>query len=126
MIKKFYNFINPNLILEDHRWDNNPGEDFGENWIKLDQNDRIYNFLKSKLPNKIGKRDVGIMYIYKVDNDDRYVAYIHGGENGTGEWKDYMEYLKRLFTNINDSWLLDLENDCADDVWTLRLAFSEK
>lgn len=112
------------LILEDHKFDTNPGEDFDENWVKITQDDRIYNFVKSKFPQYNGKRESGIMDIYKYN--DYYIAYIHGGENGPGEWKDYMEWMKNLFSNFDDAWLLDLENDVPDDVWTLRLGFRIK
>lgn len=131
MIKTFEQFVNENcisLILEDHKFDSNPGEDFGENWVKLPEDDRIYNFVKSKFPQYNGKREAGIMGIYKNDDNGSlyYIAYIHGGENGPGEWKDYMEWMKNLFANFNDAWLLDLDNDVPDDVWTMRLAFREK
>lgn len=145
MIKTFEEFINENyapnltLILENHKFDSNPGEDFGENWEKLDKNDKIYKYVNSKLPKYDGTRSdslkPGIMDVYKVPEqhsdsnekiDCHYVAYIHGGENGTGNWENYFDYLKNLFSNFEDAWLMDLENDIPDDVWTLRLVFREK
>lgn len=143
MVKNFEDFINENyipndmnLILEDHKFDENPGQDFGEKWEKLDQNDEVYRYIKSKLPNYSGTHSdspkPGIYSLFKVpehyngaeeETGCHYVLQLHGGENGTGKWEDYMEYIKNLFQNVDDAWLLDLVNDAADDVWDLRLCF---
>lgn len=134
MIKTFEEFIkeqyNPNtldLILEEYEFSEDPGKDFGEHWEKLTPQDKIYKYIEDRLPKYDGKREPGIMDVYKCgDEDVHYVAYIHGGENGPGSWVDYCEYIKNIFSNVTDSWLLDLVNDCADDVWTMRLGFREK
>lgn len=56
-----------------------------------------------------------------------YVALITGGLNGPGSWLDYMTCIRRLVDAMdfiaNDVWLVDLKNDCADDVWDMRIGF---
>lgn len=145
MIKKFNQFIKENyipnltLIVEDHKFDKNPGLDFGEEWEALDKNDEVYRYIKSKLPNYEGtqsdSKKPSIYNLYKVPehNDGaeeetgcHYVLHIYGGENGPGNWKIYADYIKNIFSNVDDAWLLDLVNDAADDVWDLRLCFRKK
>lgn len=46
-----------------------------------------------------------------------------GGVNGSGDWRDYLyditELIKALFNIYDDVWVIDLYNDCIDDVWYL-------
>lgn len=95
-----------------------------KSWIRITEDDRVYKFVKSKLPQYDGKREVSIIDIYKCDN--YYIAYLNGGENGSGDWKDYLEWIWKFFSNFDDVWLLDLINDAPDDVWTLRFGFRIK
>ena len=112
----------------DHMFDDDPGVDFDERWEKLDNEDEAYKYLESKLPEYKGDRKPGIMDIYKSESESGpyYIAYLHGGENGPGSWVEYCEYLTDLFTSVPGSWVIDLINDCADDVWTLRLGYEIK
>ena len=45
---------------------------------------------------------------------DHYIAYIYGGENGPGNWKDYSKWLSELFANLDEAIVIDLTNDCPD------------
>ena len=114
--------------LDAHMFDEDPGVDFGEHWEKVEKDDTSYEYLSSRLPrqkfNSGENRQPAITDIFKAN--DHYIAYIYGGENGPGNWKNYSEFLKDLFANLDNAWVIDLNNDCADDVWTLRLGFDIK
>ena len=49
-----------------------------------------------------------------------YVVMLHGGKNGNGKWFEYFSDLNLLFSTLsirfNEAWLMELDNDCADDV----------
>lgn len=55
-----------------------------------------------------------------VDKGDHSIITIYGGFNGNGNW---ITYLNQIITIIQalDAWVIDLTNDCPDDVWTLRI-----
>lgn len=87
--------------------------------IVLELNEIIKN-LKSK--NKISLDSV--TKVIQMDDSVWYSAKIYGGLNGNGTWSSYLEDIKKLFTSIvQDVWLIDIENDVPDDVWTLRIGF---
>lgn len=87
--------------------------------IVLELNEIIKN-LKSK--NKISLDSV--TKVIQMDDSVWYSAKIYGGVNGNGTWSSYLEDIKKLFTSIvQDVWLIDIENDVPDDVWTLRIGF---
>ena len=55
---------------------------------------------------------------------------LFGGCNGGGSPRKIITYLavvkkfaKKLLERFGHVWLIDWTNDCADDVWTVRLAF---
>lgn len=47
--------------------------------------------------------------------------HICGGLNGPGRWTDYLEDIRKLFgrleAEIGHAWMIELNNDCCDDVW---------
>jgi hypothetical protein len=60
-----------------------------------------------------------------IDEYNTCVLEVHGGLNGSGNWSMYFEDLKKLCDTITKStdgsvrvWLIQLENDCLDDVFT--------
>lgn len=57
------------------------------------------------------------------------VAEFYGGLNGPGDWFEYMKDITTLFDILQseyDCWLVNLENDCPDDVFTLKIGISRK
>ena len=114
--------------LDEHMFDDDPGVDFDEHWEKLHKDDQAYKYISEKLPkqklNGGENRQPFVDRVFKAG--DHYIAYIFGGENGPGNWKNYSDFLSDLFSNIEHGWVIDLSNDCADDVWTLRMAFTIK
>jgi len=62
-------------------------------------------------------------------SDDHIVAEFYGGLNGSGKWTDYITIISCLIKTINlkyDCWLVSLNNDCLDDVFTLKLGIKYK
>lgn len=60
-----------------------------------------------------------------------FVARIYGGLNGTGKWEEYLEDINKLIKDIKKNyhcWVVQILNDCLDDVWTLEIGvrWSEK
>lgn len=51
-----------------------------------------------------------------------YVIVLWGGLNGSGNWKDYIGTFAKVFDALDEKcercWLIELQNDCADDVYT--------
>ena len=87
--------------------------------IVLELNEIIKNL---KSTNKISLDSV--TKVIQMDDSVWYSAKIYGGVNGNGTWSSYLEDIKKLFSSIvQDVWLIDIENDVPDDVWTLRIGF---
>ena len=52
------------------------------------------------------------------------VISIYGGLNGAGNWVEYMNCISDLLWQLSmkyKCWVVDLVNDCLDDVFTLRI-----
>lgn len=54
------------------------------------------------------------------DKGNHVIITIHGGFNGRGDWSLYLLQITRIIQAL-DAWVIDLKNDCLDDVWTLRI-----
>ena len=61
---------------------------------------------------------------FNYPTEGKYYSFmISGGLNGSGEWDDYLEDIKKIFIEFEDKLHLDpvlyqLDTDIADDVWT--------
>lgn len=63
------------------------------------------------------------------DRDDYVVVEFYGGLNGMGSWTNYLPAITELVTILNlkyKCWLVDLHNDCLDDVFYLKLGIKQK
>lgn len=56
-------------------------------------------------------------------DDVHFIVQLFGGKNGNGNWYDYLFHLSKLFASeyyskrgIENIWLIQLENDCMDDI----------
>lgn len=90
----------------------------------------IYELVKKNKDDKRNK--MRFDSIVEVKPCERYfVARIYGGLNGAGKWEEYLEDINKLLKDIKKSyhtWVLQILNDCLDDVWTLEIGvrWSEK
>lgn len=55
--------------------------------------------------------------------ESHWIATIYGGLNGNGSWNLYIRQIGMIIDSLQGSWIIDLNNDCLDDLWTLRLGF---
>ena len=111
---------------------------FGEKWRKIDCKHYIYDIVERAISDCMIDPDsqhlevdrLSLNSIHQVDSDGHYIACIFGGANGGGpdhKWEIYLALVKKLVRKLNEKfgkvWLLDFDNDCCDDLWTLRLCF---
>ena len=56
------------------------------------------------------------------ENDDEfhYVVHVHCGDNGNGNWSDYLIDISKLVIELENTfdsaYIISIENDCPDDV----------
>lgn len=62
------------------------------------------------------------------DRTEYYAPYVvvefYGGLNGSGNWFEYMKDITNMFDILQpeyNCWLVNLENDCPDDLFTLKI-----
>lgn len=103
--------------------------EFNEKWERANEDiDKIVNESLSVNISEM-RLDFVAQVVGESSRRERYVAQIFGGLNGKGNWNSYlidisqfMGLLKKRFKRV---YLLDLKNDCPDDVFTLRVCFGE-
>lgn len=82
---------------------------------------------------KTDKSKIGVLTGKDFTEVDKYgtkVLCLTGGLNGCGEWEDYFSDLSKVVTRLKKegyhTWTINLENDCLDDVFYLKLGISRK
>ena len=103
-------------------------ETFGETWEQLDMDHHAWKMIKDSL---MGDDSLNVADVCKVEGKDHFIAIIEGGDNGSLDsqrWLRYLESVKKLIAQMfkhgcGDVWLIDFNNDCLDDVFTLRIGF---
>ena len=62
-------------------------------------------------------------------SEGHYVVSFAGGNNGTNNWPGYLTQLIAVLNAFKtlgyDAWLIDLKNDCPDDVHIVRIGVRE-
>ena len=132
------------LFMEswDPAYDDQPVNQWGEKWQLITEtylNALIENIIKDVQIDpyedgpKLESLSLGGLHICE---DGHLIATIYGGANGGGfrgqesNWPFYLALVRKFlgklmdYSNrdyIKDVWLIDWDNDCCDDVWTLRL-----
>ena len=104
--------------------------DYNEKWERQDVKSDIFQTIQSKLDFK-NNSNLGLADVAKVVGGEctepgdtpNYIAIIQGGLNGSGDWKDYLTDMITIIKKINGSYIIDLDVDVPDDVWTLKLGF---
>ena len=54
-----------------------------------------------------------------------YVAKFYGGLNGDGKWIDYIQDIQKILKGEKDSYIIKLDVDVPDDVWTLYIGLQK-
>ena len=73
-----------------------------------------------QIENLQNKSKLKVVDVYLVENS-HYIIKLYGGLNGPGEWKDYLNDIQRVLELFGHAWLIDLDIDVLDDVWTLYI-----
>lgn len=64
-----------------------------------------------------------------VKGSDHYIIEISGGNNGNPQWARYFSVLEDIVSDLNERgwkvWLIELINDCPDDVHTAYFGIRE-
>lgn len=120
-------------------FDDKPVNQWGEKWQKLKQTDWLYALVDDAAKDcqidlyedgpRLESLNISSIHILKNRN---LIVTIFGGANGGGmrggcNLKHYLCLIRKLIGKLvgcckpfADAWLIDWDNDCADDVWTLR------
>lgn len=85
---------------------------YGETWIKSEEGEKIIQ--------RLLKGTLKITEIAKVEGEDYYIAKLRGGKNGGGVWNDYLKEILETFKNVH-WWMIELKNDCLDDVFDMTI-----
>jgi hypothetical protein len=126
----------------DPKYDDQPVNQWGEKWERL-QGTYLNSVIESIMKDiqidptedgpKMERLSLGSLHMCE---DGHLIVTIYGGANGGGfrgmesNWPYYMSLIRKFLGKllnydngnmIKDVWLIDLDNDCCDDVWTLRL-----
>ena len=63
------------------------------------------------------------------EKKDHTIITIYGGLNGFGDIFFYLYQVDRIVCALSadrkEVWLISWENDCLDDVWTLKLGIKD-
>ena len=129
----------------DPKYDDQPVNQYGEKWERLSGtflNSVIESIMKdiqidpTEDSPKLESLSLGSLHICE---DGHLIATIYGGANGGGlrgvesNWPYYLSLVRKFLGRLlnydngnmfNDVWLIDWNNDCCDDVWTLTLGIS--
>ena len=99
----------------------------GEKLDKCDASEKELQTAINKYDND--KRSKMSLGEYGRDEYGTNVITIYGGLNGHGEWDNYFEDILSLYNDLSVKyhvWLIDLENDCLDDLFVLKFGIRNK
>lgn len=75
---------------------------------------------------KPGNRLLGLDGVVSVKDGDHYIAFICGGNNGSSDWATYFKSLTTIVNSVKKGWLIEIQNDCCDDVHYALIGFRIK
>ena len=85
------------------------------------------NTFKNVCTDAISKNNskMSLMQIIAMD-DHTIITYSGGNNSGNSDWSSYLEDINIVFSKLKTLlngkiWLIDLVNDCSDDVFYLRI-----
>ena len=124
--KVYFNESQMRYIKENVNKDKYIENDFNEKWVRMDTNSDIYKTIKSKV-NFDNKSKLELKDVAQVEKSNpHYIAIIYGGLNGGGKWIQYLSDIAKIIKNIPNSYIIDLDVDTLDDVWTLKIGFKKE
>lgn len=80
--------------------------------------EKLSNFIKNTFDELKFKR---ISFDKIQVKSDHILIHISGGGNGPGRWQDYLGQIDSIVRAFKGSYVVDIINDCPDDIWYLRL-----
>jgi len=75
---------------------------------------------------KPGNRFLGLDGVVSVKDGDHYIAFICGGNNGSSDLETYFKSLTTIVNSVKKGWLIEIKNDCCDDVHYALIGFRIK
>lgn len=143
-VRVFANRMKPIVESWQPEFDDKPVNQWGNKWKKLDNDNWIVEFIRQKAADcRIDPTEDGpsidrlnIDSVHLIEKSGNLIVTVFGGANGgqiTGQsnFKIYLAVVKKFISKLlladypqtfTDAWLIDWDNDCCDDVWTLRFA----
>ena len=123
--------------VQDSAGDANPCAEFKEEWKGVPLNSPIRTRIKRIIeecqlqPDEHLRQDsLSLMNLFSTDG--HFIAELSGGTNGSPDERKILAYFavvrkfcKKMLDEkvVERIWLIDWKNDCADDVWYVRLGF---
>jgi hypothetical protein len=83
----------------------------------------VNNAKKAVADQKPGNRLLGLDGVVSVKDGDHYIAFVTGGNNGCSDWATYFKSLITIVNSVKKGWLIEIENDCCDDVHYALIGF---
>lgn len=70
---------------------------------------------------------LGLHGVVRVDNG-HYIAFVYGGNNGRSDWATYFRCFEDIVKSdkLEHAWLVEIKNDCCDDVHAALIGFNVK
>jgi hypothetical protein len=100
-------------------------EKFGETWKETkDMDDDLKQYETDDKTSNL-KLDKVFDVTSEHDKEGHYIAKFYGGLNGSGKWRNYIQDILKIVKGIKDSYIVKLEVDVPDDVWTLYLGLQK-
>ena len=89
---------------------------------------KAYKTMASAVKNaraKLGDRNrlLSLDGVVSVRDGNHYVAFVCGGNNGRSDWATYLDCLKAIVNALPRAWIVEIDNDCCDDVHYALVGF---
>ena len=96
----------------------------GERFIPYKKHDKEFMDVQQSVKSFT---EFGVVDVYNVvcGDESHNLAVVHGGKNGSGNWLDYLREMRSLFADFKHAWLVDIQVDCLDDVFTFIFGFEK-
>ena len=96
-------------------------DNFHETWVPVPEKDEVYKDTEKIISEN--NSSISLRAMCRVKEGSHYVCSVYGGLNGGGEWTNYLSDLKTIFEKLGHAWLIEIENDCLDDLWSATFCF---